>query len=55
MVPRPERDAHEGPVLLGDDARDRRERPVPSGHADWARRFAGQSRGIVLLREETDV
>ena len=55
MVPRSERDAHEGPVLLRDDAGDRRERPVPSRHADRARRFTGQSRGIVLRREEMDV
>ena len=55
MVPRPERDAHEGPVFLRGDAGDRRERAVPSRHADRARRFAGQSRGIVLLREEMDV
>ena len=55
MVPRPERDAHEGPVVLRDHAGDGRKRPVPSSHADRARRLAGQSRGIVLLREEMDV
>jgi hypothetical protein len=55
MVPGPERDAHEGSVALRGHAGDGRQRPIPSGHADRARRLTGQSRGIVLLREEMDV
>ena len=55
MVPRPERDAHERPVVVRDHAGDGRKRPVPSSHADGARRLAGESRRIVLLREEMDV
>jgi hypothetical protein len=55
VVPRPKGDANEGPVVLRGRAGDGRERPIPSGDANRARRLAGQSRRVVLLRDEVDL
>jgi len=55
MVPRPERDAHERSVFIRDRPSDGRKRPVPSSHAHWASGLAGESRSIVLVREEMDI
>jgi len=55
MVPRPERDAHERSVFIRDRPSDGRKRPVPSSHAHGASGLAGESRSIVLVREEMDI